>query len=289
MGFWQSTETLPTRILPSSFRNVPSLVITSALVGSICNACSSFARASAPRFIGEALEHFNRALTYAPKRGDALAAKSLALLALGDYREGWELYESGIGHRGLRDHNPFSAAPAWDGKPAPEKHLLIWTEQGLGDALQFIRYAELCRQPPNDGVFHVDEHVSMMSLPHRFGTLLETVPTNIPYLRVDPELQAKWTARFPKTVDGFKVRLVWGGTSANKMDAQRSISLERMKPWLDLHGARFYSLQKDKPADEVTTLGFWDRLINYMDEVADFADTAAIVQNLDLSLRSIPP
>jgi ADP-heptose:LPS heptosyltransferase len=86
----------------------------------------------------------------------------------------------------------------------------------------------------------------------------------------------------------MKVGLVWaGGTHKGSvisgiMDAQRSIGLKYMKPWFDLRGARFYSLQKDKPAEQIVELGLTDRLLDLMPEVTDFADTAAIVKNLDL-------
>jgi tetratricopeptide (TPR) repeat protein len=263
--------------------------------------------------LGEALEHYNRALTHAPGYQDALGWKSFAVLALGEFREGWKLHEAGLGRRETR-YAPFISTKPWDGRPAPGKHLLIWSEQGLGDSLQFIRYAELCRQrvgkisvlcpkplvglfkalPSIDDAFnvpregsHFDEHVGMLSLPHRFDTVLETVPAAVPYLRVDPETQAKWAAKFAG-VGSVKVGLVWaGGAHEGKMiaaliDRQRSVGLERMRPWLNLEGARFYSLQKDKPAEQIAALGLADRLTDFMGEVADFADTAAIVQNLDL-------
>lgn len=266
--------------------------------------------------IGEALEYYNRALVHAPERQTTLFGKSYALLAFGEYREGWKLYEAGLGRRDMRASNPFAAVNPWDGKPAPNKHLLIWHEQGLGDSLQFVRYAELCKQQvgkvsvlcpksllrlfkalpfiddafdvPEEGRSCFDEHVPMLSLPHLFDTVLETVPAAVPYLRVDPEIQAKWAAKFVGVTGGTKVGLVWAGGShegiviANLIDRQRSVGLERMKPWLDLHGARFYNLQKDKPAEQITALGLAHRLTDFMGEVEDFADTAAIVQNLDL-------
>jgi cytochrome c-type biogenesis protein CcmH/NrfG len=265
--------------------------------------------------ISEALEIYNQVLTHAPDCQNALFAKSLTLIALGEYREGWALFETGLGHRDKRGPNPFAAARPWDGKPAPDKHLLIWAEQGLGDSLQFIRYAELCKQrfgkvsvlcpkplvrlfkalpfiddafdAPQEGRSCFDEHVPMLGLPHRFDTVLETVPAVVPYLRVDPEIQAKWAAKFAG-VAGVKVGLVWAGGShegvanANLIDKQRSIGLERMKPWLDLQGARFYNLQKDKPAEQIAAMGLADCLTDFMGEVVDFADTAAIIQNLDL-------
>jgi tetratricopeptide (TPR) repeat protein len=273
----------------------------------------------------EALEHHNRVLSYMPEHRETLWDKSFALLSLGEYREGWKLYETGLGHLDLRGSNPFAKAKMWDGAPASDKHLLVWAEQGFGDALQFVRYALLCKErvgtvsvlcrrplvrlfkalPFVDHVFDVapvgyrfDEQVPMMSLPHLFGTVFETVPAAVPYLRVDPEIQEKWAARFAGVTDA-KIGLVWAGGShrnevndkaihaklyakATLMDQKRSVGLERLKPWLDLKGARFYNLQKDEPVEQIATLGLKDRIVDFMSEVADFADTAAIIQNLDL-------
>jgi tetratricopeptide (TPR) repeat protein len=264
--------------------------------------------------VPEALEYYDLALTQAPGDQSALWGKSLALLALGNYREGWKLHDKGFGHRHMRGFNQFPAAKPWDGEPAPNKHLLIWTEHGLGDALQFIRYAELCKtrvgklsvlcqtplirlfksSPFIDDAFDklpegndFNKHVPLMSLPHVFETVLETVPNNIPYLRVAPDLRAKWAPKFFGIPD-MKVGLVWAGgarignSPSSRIDQQRNIALEHMKPWLDLPGARFYNLQKDKPAEQIAALGLTDRLTEFMGEVRDFADTAAIVQNLDL-------
>jgi tetratricopeptide (TPR) repeat protein len=264
--------------------------------------------------IGEALKYYNRALARAPEFTRALWQKSTALLAMGEYREGWKVYETRIGRM---QRNLFAPVKPWDGSPAPGKHLVIWTEQGLGDSLQFIRYAELCKQrvgkvsifcvghkplvrlfksmPFIDDAFdgaapdgsHFDEHVPMMSLPHLFDTVLETVPASVPYLRVDCAIQEKWKAKFAG-VATLKIGLVWAGGSrenfvnAALIDRRRSVGLEPMKPWLDLQGARFYSLQKGKQANEIAALGLQDRITDFMDEVDDFADTAAIIENLDL-------
>ncbi len=265
--------------------------------------------------VGEALEVYNRALTHVPGFPEALWRKSFALLTIGQYRDGWKLYETGLGHAKWRGANLFASVKPWDGKPAHDKHLLIWSEQGLGDSMQFIRYAELCKERvgkvsvhcqkslvrlfkalpfiddvfdrPYEGRNNFDTHVPMMSLPHVFDTALETIPATVPYLRVDPEIQAKWAAKFAG-VAGLKVGLVWAGGShrhdviANLIDRRRSVGLERMKLWLDLQGARFYNLQMGEPAEQIGALGLADRLTDFMREVEDFADTAAIVENLDL-------
>ena len=261
--------------------------------------------------ISEALEYYNRALIYAPSHRRAEYSKGLALLAAGQYREGWKLHEIGLGQAELRGPNRFAPLKPWDGRLSPDKHLLIWAEQGLGDSLQFIRYAEFCKQrfskvsvlcpmpllrlfkalPFVDDAFtapstgsHFDEHVPMMSLPHVFETVLETVPDTVPYLQVDPNTQMKWRTRFAG-VAGLKVGLVWAGNARMGLsyaDKRRSIGLERMKPLLNLQDARFYSLQKGQSNEQVAALGVADQVTDFMGEVEDFADTAAIIQNLDL-------
>lgn len=260
--------------------------------------------------IDEAMKFYDRALAIAPEDQLAQFRKSYGLLARGEYREGWKLYEVGLGRRDLRGALLFEPAKPWNGSPGMHKHLLVWREQGLGDALHFIRYAQLCKtrvgkvsvlcpkpllrlfkglpyvddafEKPLDGSYF-DDHVPMMSLPHLFDTVLETIPGKVPYLQVDPEIQGKWAKKFEE-IRGFKIGLVWAGGEkiGNFVDRRRSISLERMKPWLDLPGARFYNLQMGKPAEQIAELGLADRLIDFMGEVEDFADTAAIVQNLDL-------
>lgn len=263
----------------------------------------------------EALPYFDKALHIDPDNEMAKWRKSFVLLALGDYRKGWELYEAGLGDhhkRGLR----LFPEPAWDGSPMPDKHLLIWSEQGFGDSLQFIRYAAearhrvgkisvLCPKPlvslfqslpyvdeafdQMDANRKFDAHIPMMSLPYRFGTTLETVPANMPYLSVAPEVQEKWSRRF-QNVSGFKIGLVWGGSAregqinSGQIDQRRSIGLDRLKPFLDMPGAVFYNLQMGAHAQQIAELGLENRMIDLIPDVSDFSDTAAILQNLDLVL-----
>jgi tetratricopeptide (TPR) repeat protein len=263
--------------------------------------------------IDEALAYFNRALALAPDYNAAMWRKSFALLARGEYREGWRLYAACLGSPDTRGINKFAPLKPWDGTYAPDKRLLIWCEQGLGDSLHFIRYAALCKQrvgkvsvfcqKPLVRLFHTlsfiddasdicdrnsfDEHIPIMSLPHIFDTTLETIPA-APYLEIDSSIQAKWSAKFEDTSHTLKVGLVWAGGAhednviAKITDRQRSVKLESMLPWLGLQGVKFYSLQKDKPSGQIGDLGLTDRITNFMDEVEDFTDTAAIIQNLDL-------
>jgi len=186
--------------------------------------------------------------------------------------------------------------------------LLIWHEQGFGDTVQFVRYAKLCKERADEVVVlcptelialirrcpyvdaaidavrvrDFDQHISIMSLPPRFATRLDNVPAPIPYLFADERLTATWARRMRR--ERFRVGLVWAGNVRKSqlrfqvIDRARRISLQAMRPWLDLAHIDFYSLQKGEPGKE--TQG--TNVVDFMEEVNDFADTAAIIANLDL-------
>lgn len=259
---------------------------------------------------------YDAALQCSPKRADAAWGKSLALLMLGQYREGWQLYETRFAYK--PKPGPAPQIARWDGSNLTGKTLLIWGEQGLGDVLQFIRYANLCKaagaqvivccdkalvgllrnSPFIDAVFASDgftpEHtknldcqIPVMSLPHLFGTTLATIPQEMPYLFVSAATQAKWASCLTHT-PARKIGLVWAGNprksliDAHTTDRQRSLTLAMLQPLLAQPNYQFYSLQKGEAAEQIATLGLQHKLIDLMPDVADFEDTAAIVQSLDL-------
>jgi tetratricopeptide (TPR) repeat protein len=260
----------------------------------------------------DAIASYDTALRFQPDNGDAQWNKAIAQLALGNYREGWPLYESGLDVKGKRGKLMFKAK-RWDGRPFQDKRLLIWGEQGLGDTLQFVRYAKLCKARGGKVIVmcvpslarlirtnpFVDEVVtaatesdfdfqaSLMSLPYIFGTSLETVPADIPYLSVTKDATEKWAKRFDGA-DGFKVGLVWAGSSREGdaisalIDKRRSLHLSELKPLLDTKGVRFYSLQLGAAAAQITELGLQDKIADFTSDISDFMDTAAIIDRLDL-------
>lgn len=255
---------------------------------------------------------YQQALTLKPDSVDAKWGQALAALMMGRYAEGWALYESRFEYKSLRNAMPFKSAQ-WDGCPINGKRLLIWGEQGLGDVLQFIRYAELCKAkgsiiivlcreplvrlleecPTIDKVVTTatesdfDFHVPVMSLPFIFGTTLETIPQNIPYLFISDEARTKWAPRFVG-IKELKVGLVWAGNprkgriDAHITDRQRSVSLSVLKPLLEIKACRFYSLQKDEASDEIAANHLTGQMTDYMTDVDDLMDTAALIKNLDL-------
>jgi hypothetical protein len=252
------------------------------------------------------LEWIEKAEATRPRRPEVLWRRALIELAMGDYANGWAHYEAGLGHEDMRGKGPGFNTLAWQGTPC--RRLLIWHEQGLGDTIQFVRYAKLCKEraesvlvlcpaelvsllkrcpfvdDASDAVRpgDFDQQISIMSLPHRFKTTLDTVPAPIPYLFADEALAAAWGRRMLR--GGLRVGLVWSGNVRRNhlrfqvIDRNRRLSLEAMQPWLDLPGITFYSLQKGEPGREAEGRN----IVNLMDDVGDFADTAAIIANLDL-------
>lgn len=260
----------------------------------------------------EAMTLYNEALILKPQSLDAKWGKSLALLALGNYNEGWQLYETGFDRKNTRGNIPFNKAH-WNGAPLVNKRLLIWGEQGLGDVLQFIRYAQLCNTqgirvwvlchsslvrllmncPYIENVVTVanendfDNHIPVMSLPNIFKTVLETIPTSIPYFFTSQQAQEKWARACFKTHE-LKIGLVWSGnprrhsTDAHIVDQRRSIPLKSFVPLIRQTKARFFSLQMGDARHDIEKEGLQNEIIDIMTDVDDFMDTAALIENLDL-------
>lgn len=236
---------------------------------------------------------------------------AMALLASGDMERGWQQFEWRLKSAKLFAARPKMVKPRWQEEMTrPGRTLLIRAEQGYGDTLQFCRYAPLAAklglhvilevQPPLvellralDGVIQVlaygqplpdfDFYCPMMSLPLAFHTQLATIPANLPYLSVPEERLGIWRKRMPDRRDMLKVGLVWAGkrrvASAvlAAADCRRSVDPSLFAPLLSVAGVQFYSLQKDGPAVPATF-----GLIDMMTECQDFADTAALIANLDL-------
>jgi tetratricopeptide (TPR) repeat protein len=261
----------------------------------------------------EALAAWRRAVALKPDYAEAHHALSVLLLARGEMAAGWEAFEwRWRAPRMVRSRRDF-AQRQWRGEEARGRTLLIHAEQGFGDTLQFCRYASLAAargprviveaQPPLvrllgglDGVAQVvargdalpafDLHCPMMSLPLALGTTLETIPANVPYLHADPARTAELGARLA-TLDPpgrMRVGLVWAGNPRADLPPRESAHAQRrsldpalLAPLLAIPGARFVSLQKAGPASPAAF-----GLIDPMAEMADFADTAALIASLDL-------
>lgn len=228
------------------------------------------------------------------------------LLSQGRWAEGWTAYES---RRQGGDNPAFPMqdfAPEWDGRVVPGQRLLVRLEQGLGDTFQFIRYVlkligagvQVSLQRPHgsqnpllgllaaqgwpvsitgptESPGPVDAQTLLMSLPLRTGWRPSDLPV-APYLAVPPEAQARWRNRLDQAA-GFKVGLVWQGNRLHWDDHRRSPGLAALLRALSGLPIQLVSLQKERAEGGIGAVGLHD----WMDEVQDFTDTAAIVAGLD--------
>jgi len=263
--------------------------------------------------LDEAETSYRRALEINP--GLAVARYNLSLLFLcqGRYVEAWPNFEarydpSYFGWNFIPPNLPF---PQWQGEPLTGKSLVVWTEQGFGDNIQFARYFPMLKpggvsrltlvcMPPLkallENIVGVDAVVSLseagslpthdhwiyaMSLPLLFATTVETIPASLPYLSVLPERLDKWRWQLP--TDRLKVGLVWKGSATNKNGANRSLpSLSILAPLWSIPGITFISLQKGQGEDEAAIPPAGQPIAHMGSNIQDFADTAAIVTQLDL-------
>ncbi len=228
---------------------------------------------------------------------------SLALLLTGDLQRGFSEYEWRLVVEEKQFPTNNFTQPLWDGKDLDGKTILLCPEQGLGDAIQFIRYADLVNQKggkvivwclPNlqrlfEQVFGIDQLIvspelapdfdvraQLMSLPHLLGTTLESIPANVPYLA--PPTGVEFTIN---ETQNLKVGIVWSGNSNNPLNQARSFPLNSLIKLLDIPGLNFYSLQKEITEEERTLLE-QRQITDLSVYLHDFADTAAAISALDL-------
>jgi len=256
--------------------------------------------------LAEAVDWFTQALERAPELGAVHMNYALASLQRGDFARGWTEYEWRFR---CREHPILAQGmPPWDGSPLHGRSILLWAEQGLGDSIQFIRYAPAVAQRGGrvivtcprllerilatcpgvaqvipEGTPQLDFacHAALMSLPRIFGTALDTIPSDVPYLAADPALATQWRdelARF----DGFKIGIAWQGNPDHKKDRHRSFRLARFELLAGVPGIKLFSLQKGLGTEQLEELSGRFPVTDLGGRLDDFMDTAALVQNLDL-------
>ena len=267
------------------------------------------------RRFDEAMASFDRALALKPNDPEAHFHQAMCRLTLGDEAAGWRQYEWRWRTRQFEDAGRDFPMPLWLGDQSLKgRTVLVHAEQGLGDALQFCRYAPVLADLGATVVLEVypnlvrlmerlagvgavigrgaalpecDFHIPLMSLPLALGARAHEHAA--PYLSPDPADVTAWARRLDG-VEGFRVGLCWAGGArpdqpiAHAIDLRRSLPLEAFRPLADIPGVRFVSLQKGPPAAEIVTAGDWPSgpIVDRTHELHDFADTAALVANLDL-------
>jgi tetratricopeptide (TPR) repeat protein len=257
----------------------------------------------------EALEAFDAALALNPAFAHARNNRGGTLLLLGDFERGLEDYE----FRWIGGETPKRdlklPLPEWSGQVKPGEHILVFDEQGFGDAIQFSRYLPIlvragarvtffCRRKLHhllgtlngairfvDTIGKVEEfdcQIALSSLPYVCGTRLDSIPSNTPYIFADAKRVAFWHERLGSR--GYKIGLCWQGNQDIRADPGRSISLAAFMP-LAISGVRLISLQTGNGLSQLT-----DQLARAVENLGSdfdsgpdaFLDAAAVMQSLDL-------
>jgi tetratricopeptide (TPR) repeat protein len=252
--------------------------------------------------VDEAIGAYAAAIKLQPDRAESYANQGCCYLQAGRFEDGWQLREwrkrlpQPSGQRSFRQ-------PLWLGRePISNRTLFVHWEQGFGDTIQFCRYSRLLKTMGANVVMSVQEplyrlltqmnphvevvgpaevpgsfdyHCPMMSLPLALGTTLATIPAELRYISSDEQLRRDWDARLPPRTKP-RIGIAWKGNAVHRNDRNRSIDPDMLRPLLS-GNARYISLQyEDSPARPDP------RLVSFAGQWRDFADTAAVIDNLDL-------
>ena len=264
--------------------------------------------------LDEATQAARQAIALAPDNAEYHFHLAHTLLLQGDFASGWAEYEwrwklpdfAALGQ--LREN---FAQPEWTGESLQGKTILIHTEQGLGDIIQFARYLPLlARKAANvivaahapmrrllstiEGITVVsimeplpefDLHCALMSLPLAFATKPDTIPAPIPYLHANPDAKTHWAERLG-TSNKLRVGIVWAGNPAVVRDRFRSPRLASIAPLFNIPNVEFVILQMGAGREDLDTTSLPANTIDLGSEITDLADTAAIMSELDLVISS---
>ncbi|HTU24495.1 MAG TPA: tetratricopeptide repeat-containing glycosyltransferase family protein [Pirellulales bacterium] len=260
----------------------------------------------------EARQVFERLRTLDPDSVGAQVSLASCYLLEGDYERGWPHYEARLRMPGVI---PQPNLPRWQGEPLAGRTLLLMAEQGLGDTIQFMRYARPLKQlgarvvlaapaplgrliasyRDLDELFllgsprplpRCDFYLPLLSVPGALGTTAKTIPCDVPYLSAQPDRVAHWRQQLAG-LDGFRIGIAWQGSPDFSGDVGRSIALAHFAPLARVPGVRLVSLQKGFGAEQIATAGVpVIDLSSRLDESGAFLDTAAVMRNVDLVVTS---
>jgi tetratricopeptide (TPR) repeat protein len=261
--------------------------------------------------LDEAVASYGRARAIRKEDSDVHFSEALALLALGDYRRGFEKYEARWRRNGMPPQKS-RGRPLWLGEyPLAHKTVLLHAEQGFGDTIQFARYVPLLAATGAKVVLEVqseltallarldgaaqiiargetppafDVHCPLGSLPLALRTEPDTVPAEIPYLSADEASLTKWSAQIGALARP-RIVIAWSGNSNHFNDRNRSIPFAQIAPLFSAP-ARFVSIQRDVPSEDAQMLASENRVTHVGGELVNFTDTAAAIALADLVISA---
>jgi len=263
----------------------------------------------------EAVASYTRCLKIRPEHVDAHMNRALTWLRKGDYAQGWAEYEWRWKKRNLTPRPPIM--PQWNGFPLAGRRILLITEQGFGDTLQFVRFAPLLKRqgagavilecpdklikllsrspgidqlvPQGKPLPEYDVYCALMNVPGLTATSVEAIPAEVPYIIPDQDLVAHWKRELAG-IPGLKVGINWQGNPKYAGDRHRSVPLAHFEPLSRIPGVRLLSLQKNAGLEQLDALAgkfpVTDLGRKLDENTGPFMDTAAVLKNLDLFVTS---
>lgn len=254
----------------------------------------------------EALDAYDRALQLTPDHPDAHNNRAHVRLLRGEFHAAWPELEwrwkkASMGQRKF-------SQPRWDGASLAGRTILLYAEQGLGDTLQFVRYAPRVKQlggtvllechrslvqllskcagidrivPAGEPLPEFDLQVPLLSLPGIFDTRPDTIPAEVPYVWVAADLVELWRARLEAHV-GFRVGLAWQGNPRHPRDRFRSIPLAQFAALAHVPRVELFSLQHGPGTEQLTSRPARFPIVDLASDLRSFQDLAAAMLNLDL-------
>lgn len=256
------------------------------------------------------LQYFNQALQADPKNAQAQFNRAITLLSSGDWRAGWEDYEQRFALNDPNHPRLNTTKPLWQQQSLIDEKVFVYSEQGLGDTWQCVRYLPLLKQQgahiilrpqphvlsylktqpqlgirtllsEQDHLPDFDYHIPLMSLPHRFQTTPTTILSSESYLTIPQTSDRPILDRESKR---YHIGLVWTGNPKHKNNLKRSLPLEQLKPVIQKHSdeIQFYSLQCPALPEAVQAAGLTEQLHNLTPHIHTWIDTAQLMDQLDL-------
>jgi FKBP-type peptidyl-prolyl cis-trans isomerase 2 len=261
--------------------------------------------------LSQAREYYQKTVSLQPDHTEALWNIAILNLLSGNFAEGLKGYELRGELKGALPPRNF-IKPRWNGSDLKGKTILLHAEQDIGDTVQFIRYAPLVAQKGasvvvecqkeissllkdikgidkvisrGDPLPDFDTHCPLISLPLLFGTTLDTIPADIPYIMPGADNTARWKEKTFVNPAGIKIGIAWAGDRGEKDDLDLSCGLRIFSPLSSVQGVSFFSLQRCEAPNPPEGM----QMTDLTDLMNDFSDTAALIANLDLVISADTP
>ena len=258
--------------------------------------------------LDDAIGAFDRALELAPTLTEARFNRALALLAAGRFADGFRDYEARLAVPAFADPAWSPTVPRWDGSEPRGRTILLVAEQGLGDAIQFVRLATalaargarvIVQAPgalaallrtvagvagvvaPGEPLPPHDAWLPLLSLAGALGIDATSIPARVPYLAADASRRRDLAITLAAQGEVLRAGLAWAGNPRNTNDRRRSAPLTALAPLLSLPGVTWFALSKDDGEEQVRAVPEASHLV-VLDARRDFDGTAALVAELDL-------